>query len=31
MIHSLAAYDPGYHYYPQPSWGWALRTTGGGG
>lgn len=30
MIHSLAAYDP-YYPYPQPSWGWALRTTGGSG
>ncbi|MBF8262219.1 MAG: hypothetical protein HW376_1748 [candidate division NC10 bacterium] len=31
MIHTLAAYDPGYPTYPQSSWGWALRTTGGGG
>jgi len=30
MIHSLAAYDSSYPY-PQPTWGWALRTTGGGG
>jgi hypothetical protein len=31
MIYTLAAYDLGYPTYPRPSWGWALRTTGGGG